>query len=469
MQKRGQGAMEFLMTYGWAIIVVLVILSALYFLGVFSPKTVNTYSIEAPFLCNDFFVNNTEVTYLVGAKGISTAIVTDIIINDQSCVNDLNGTIQNGNLVSDQIVQVSCMGIILNPDEKISSRIIIDYSRAGDLPHTISGSGSGVNENSEVSEPPINNAPTIELSSPSDDSFDVFVDLTLSWDGSDLDLDGLTYDIYLNDAPYDDCQNWDIESCNLTGLLYGTNYDWYVIADDGQNQTQSENWSFTTEEESLGFPLTGLVFGWAGNDSSDYIGGLGGTAVNGLIPGNNQSIFFDNNATKFDGSNDGINFGSPSVLDFTSQFAISFWINKNSNSNGGMVSKWTTGGGNNNAYTMTVGQDANNGKLRFSVQESDSSPAISATGVTSPPLGQWTHVVGVANGTRLILYINGVQDGNTPAYDGTIKVVAKNLMVGKLRQEDNIYPFNGLMDEVYIWNRGLSNIEVQELYDYYQS
>src|SRR3989344_5236704 len=174
MLKRGkaQGAMEFLMTYGWAILVVIIVLSALFFLGVFSPKSVNVCSIEAPFLCNDFFVNNTEVTYLVGAKGISTAIVTDIIINDQSCVNDLNGTIQNGNLVSDQIVQVSCIGIILNPDEKIYSRIIIDYSRAGDLPHTISGSGSGKNENSEISEPPGNNAPTIELFSPSDDSFD---------------------------------------------------------------------------------------------------------------------------------------------------------------------------------------------------------------------------------------------------------------------------------------------------------
>src|SRR3989344_4486027 len=472
MQKRGQGAMEFLMTYGWAIIVVLVILSALYFLGVFSPKSVNICSVESPFVCNDFFVNNTEVTYLVGAKGISNGIVTDIKINEQSCINDLNGTIQNENIVSDQITKVSCIGIILNPNEKISSEIIIDYTRTGDLPHTIRGSGSGVNENSEFSQiptPPLNNAPTIQLISPSDDAVDVGISVTLTWDGNDVDNDELTYDVYLDDSPYGSCQDISVENCDLTSLLYGTNYDWYVIADDGQNQTQSENWSFTTEEESLGFPLTGLVFGWAGNDSSDYIGGLGGTAVNGLIPGNNQSIFFDNNATKFDGSNDGINFGSPSVLDFTSQFAISFWINKNSNSNGGMVSKWTTGSGNNNAYTMTVGQDANNGRLSFTVQESDSSPVIRVTGVTSPPLGQWTHVVGVANGTRLILYINGVQDGNTPAYDGTIKVVAKSLMIGKLRQEDNLYSFNGLMDEVHIWNRSLSNDEIQELYDYYQS
>src|SRR3989344_9119339 len=118
MQKRGQGAMEFLMTYGWAIIVVLVILSVLYFLGVFSPKTPNACSIEAPFVCNDFSATDIGVTYSVGAKAITSAQVTDMIINGQSCVNDLNGTIQNGNLISDQIVQVSCIGIILNPDEK---------------------------------------------------------------------------------------------------------------------------------------------------------------------------------------------------------------------------------------------------------------------------------------------------------------------------------------------------------------
>ncbi len=38
-KKRGQAAMEFLMTYGWAILVVLVVIGALAYFGVLSPDT----------------------------------------------------------------------------------------------------------------------------------------------------------------------------------------------------------------------------------------------------------------------------------------------------------------------------------------------------------------------------------------------------------------------------------------------
>ena len=38
MKKKAQAAMEFLMTYGWAILVVLVVIGALAYFGVLSPK-----------------------------------------------------------------------------------------------------------------------------------------------------------------------------------------------------------------------------------------------------------------------------------------------------------------------------------------------------------------------------------------------------------------------------------------------
>jgi len=38
MGKRAQAAMEFLMTYGWAILVVLVAIGALAYVGVLSPE-----------------------------------------------------------------------------------------------------------------------------------------------------------------------------------------------------------------------------------------------------------------------------------------------------------------------------------------------------------------------------------------------------------------------------------------------
>ena len=113
--------MEFLMTYGWAIIAVLVVLSALYFLGIFSPKTVSSCSVEAPFVCKDFLSSDTEVVYSIGATGIDTAQVTDIIINGDSCVG-LGGTVNNADLSSGEVTSVSCTGI--NPPLNVYQKII---------------------------------------------------------------------------------------------------------------------------------------------------------------------------------------------------------------------------------------------------------------------------------------------------------------------------------------------------------
>ncbi|MCD4666841.1 hypothetical protein K8R47_03460 [archaeon] len=53
MLKRGQTAMEYLMTYGWAILIVLIALVALFYLGVFNPSTPNICTVGAPLNCND--------------------------------------------------------------------------------------------------------------------------------------------------------------------------------------------------------------------------------------------------------------------------------------------------------------------------------------------------------------------------------------------------------------------------------
>ena len=39
MERKGQAAMEYLMTYGWAILIVIIVAAALYALGVFNPAT----------------------------------------------------------------------------------------------------------------------------------------------------------------------------------------------------------------------------------------------------------------------------------------------------------------------------------------------------------------------------------------------------------------------------------------------
>ena len=59
---RGQAAMEFLMTYGWAILVVLVVIGALAYFGVLSPDTLlpEKCSLPLQLSCKDFSVVDTS-------------------------------------------------------------------------------------------------------------------------------------------------------------------------------------------------------------------------------------------------------------------------------------------------------------------------------------------------------------------------------------------------------------------------
>ena len=71
--KKAQSAMEYLMTYGWAILVVLIALGALFYLGVFNPKTVNTCTATAPISCTDIRASGTSVEFSLGVTGASSA------------------------------------------------------------------------------------------------------------------------------------------------------------------------------------------------------------------------------------------------------------------------------------------------------------------------------------------------------------------------------------------------------------
>src|SRR3989338_233532 len=72
--------MEFLMTYGWAILIVIVAIAALFFLGVFSGSAPNTCQMDAPFNCIDSNSVDTVIDLQVGVlnsvKEINSADIT---------------------------------------------------------------------------------------------------------------------------------------------------------------------------------------------------------------------------------------------------------------------------------------------------------------------------------------------------------------------------------------------------------
>lgn len=452
MLKRGkaQGAMEFLMTYGWVIVVVIVILSALYFLGVFSPKTVSTCSIQTPFVCNDFIATDIGVTYSVGAKGISSATVTDIKINGQSC----GGTIVNGNLNPNQITQVSCNGISLPTKQKVSAEIIISYTgRAGDLTHEIKGAGSGVSEFA-ASHPP-----TIQLSLPSNGAVNVNIPVTLQWDGNDLDGDTLFYDVYLNGIAFLLCQNIQQESCQLSGLSYETQYSWYIIVRDNEEApVQSNTWSFTTMP----------VMGFTGNILYLHLDDQNIPPVDDVGPGNRDGNCNPgttcptltqsgklNSAYTFDGGSDVIS-GFGGAFDLRNKdFTISFWGKENNAGSTHYAVVGATG-------VIRLGRNGDNRYFYVGT------PTVAIVSVVPPPgwlWGDWHHYVAVfKTGVEARLYVDGSEIGSDTADVGSLGSISY-LYVGA---RSTVEYWNGVIDEVIIWERALSSAEVSNLYNQYQ-
>ncbi|MFQ5475271.1 MAG: hypothetical protein ACE5DM_05545 [Candidatus Nanoarchaeia archaeon] len=79
--KKAQAAMEFLMTYGWAILVVLAAIGAMSYFGVFTPTDLlpEHCALTAGVACEDYIVYPGGATFLI-RNGLSGKIVIDRVV-----------------------------------------------------------------------------------------------------------------------------------------------------------------------------------------------------------------------------------------------------------------------------------------------------------------------------------------------------------------------------------------------------
>ena len=110
------------------------------------------------------------------------------------------------------------------------------------------------------------NRPPAKLANPSpeDGAENVDINPDLSVDVTDPDGDNM--DVRFYNASDDslintdnDVNSGDTATVQWTGLSYNTEYSWYAVADDGEYTTQSDTWSFTTEDEVNTHPTVNII------------------------------------------------------------------------------------------------------------------------------------------------------------------------------------------------------------------
>lgn len=203
-------------------------------------------------------------------------------------------------------------------------------------------------------------------------------------------------------------------------------------------------------------PLSrGLVGCWLFNENSgNRVYDLSGNGNDGLfvndpewVPGRTGQ------AIDFDGGNDYIDCGS---LDIDGSLTIGVWVKTDSTSTfQSIVSKSSFLDRTYSLFLYNTGivwAQITNTANNWDAQRQSSEAIIT----------DWTHVMMVYNTISLDLYFNGVlKDGRL---SGTVPSQIRNGAEPFTISKENAFYFNGLIDDVRIWNRALSAQEVWDLY-----
>jgi hypothetical protein len=201
----------------------------------------------------------------------------------------------------------------------------------------------------------------------------------------------------------------------------------------------------------------------------DVSGGARPATVTGLYPASSAAWVAGrvDDAMRFNANTDGtsggfaVTAGTP-VVNTAGTFAVSTWVNLD-RADGFNHAALSQNG--NQVSGFSLGYEGDTRRFAFKMFPQDTPVApVRAMSASAPTTGAWTHLVGMydAGAKQLRLYVNGVLDGTatlmTPWTSNGAVQIGRNWYGG---HADAYWP--GLVDDAQVWNRLLSDAEVQAL------
>jgi len=180
-------------------------------------------------------------------------------------------------------------------------------------------------------------------------------------------------------------------------------------------------------------------------------------------------------ALDFDGSNDAVNCGNQSVLDFgTGDFTISCWVNVGAQDNDEAIfGKGDRGG---TVYFLKIRDDGSGDiKLRLDDGSTQLDPDTDdhAGLYTAGQIDLWHHLVAMRRNPKIHVYVDGVDDtgvtghgdSDIPAGYDLSATSLHNAYIGAVEDTPLGRFFDGSIDDVAVWNRALTPEEVSYLWN----
>ena len=159
----------------------------------------------------------------------------------------------------------------------------------------------------------------------------------------------------------------------------------------------------------------------------------------------------------FDGTNDYVDAGNAASLDITNAITIEGWIKLNAiGAYQEIASKISAAG---IGYSLRI--DSNN-KISF-VLGATGAAWGGTTGNTALTAGVWYNVAAKWDGNNIKVYLNGADDTVGSPTQASVGTVVQSFTIGEISYGGDY--FNGLIDEVRVYNRALSAEEVRYHYN----
>lgn len=194
----------------------------------------------------------------------------------------------------------------------------------------------------------------------------------------------------------------------------------------------------------------------------DSIGSYDGTASKNTEDMN--AIGKINGALDFNGVNDCVDIGATLESFFQRDFSLSFWVNRSA---GGVANRYIIYSCNVLSGTVLVDIDASSSEIDFGYYTvyAEYGKMINTGGLSV--IGQWQHIVCVAKQTNpttvtLSIYLNRVLvEEDTVSVSMGYYSGSSNLLLGNGAESG----FYGIIDNVTIHNKALSQVEIDWLYN----
>jgi hypothetical protein len=141
MNKRGQAAMEFLMTYGWAILAAIIAIGVLAYFGVFTPKGPTATLLDPPFQAvgGHSVVSATDGIDIEIKNGLDESVnITSVSVSTGGCTLTNSATIVPSGQ-SEVFNLDGCTGLIAG--ERFKGNVEVQYKK-GDGQLTLRATGS---------------------------------------------------------------------------------------------------------------------------------------------------------------------------------------------------------------------------------------------------------------------------------------------------------------------------------------